>query len=884
GSGRGQIAAVCAEPGLGKTRLVSEFLQSSQSRDWQILESCSLSYEAKAPWGAVIELLRRYVHVDGRETATQVAAQGSSKSVALDEGLSDTIAALTGLLDSLPEHDPWHGMDTQDRRRRVLDALTRLLLKETEQRPLLLVFENLQWADSETRALLDSLVERVPTARLMLLFTYRPEFEHDWRGRPGFSEIVLRPLTREAANRLLDSLLRGSRGLSELQHPLVDRSQGNPFFLEEIVRTLVETRVLAHEHGSYRLTGDLVTVQVPASIQAVLAARIDRLPPEEKVLLQSAAVIGMDVPAALLETVTKRHADELDLSLSRLIAAGLLEKTPVFPDVEYRFCSALTRDVASASLLREHRRALHARILEGIETLYQEKLSSWVDQLAHHASSGDVWPKAAFYNRQAGIHAAAHATNVAAVRAFGARLQALSRLPQTKETIQDSIDIRLDLRAPLLQLGRLDEVLTLSREAETTARQLGDGGRLARVYAYLVNYHYLKGDTTAAIEYGQRCVDIGRSTGDSGLRHVAYQYMGQSHHLRGDYGRAEEVLGENLGIDPEDDGTVYIASCGWLAWSRAERGEFEAAYAGLTEAHRAAERSGHAYGQAIAWAMAGVVAIRSGHLTRAIPPLWRSLEISRRKNLTIWEPIPSSLLGLALVRVGLVADGLRFLEHSVASSRTLGVRAYFAAWMLNLAEGYLADEQVALAAATAQDALDLAEATGETGHQAYAQQLLGEIAARTPSPELDTALRHYETSLRLATTLGLRPLVASVHVGLHTLHLLRGDVVAGEEHAALVQTLVDELGLHPWWERSEGSGEDSRLLVVAQSNTELFEFLSQDLGGARDIEIILDRRQADRRSTRRGTGSDGRREQRRRSRLDDELRSWQLAMAARKQD
>jgi class 3 adenylate cyclase/tetratricopeptide (TPR) repeat protein len=883
--GHGQVAAVSGEPGVGKSRLVYEFIHSTpQTRDWQVLECRSFSYEVNTPWAPVVELLRRYVELDGREGPKEITEKVSSKVSALDQNLGEVIAPIGALLNGLPEHDAWYGLDAPERRRRVLDALTHLFLKEAERRPLLLVFENLQWVDTETRALLDSLVEHSHAARLMLLVNYRPEFKHEWTARPTFNEIALGPLPPEAAERLLETMLRGDRGLSALKKLLAERSQGNPFFLEEIVHTLLETKALVNEHGMYRLTSDLGSLQVPATIQAVLAARIDRLSVDKKRLLQSAAVIGMDVPAALLETVTDLSSSQLESLLAELVMAGLLEQTPAYPDIEYRFRSALTRDVASASLLREQRRTLHARIAEAIETLYRERLSSWIDSLAHHTSAGDLWSKAARYNRQAGARAAAHAANVEAARAYEAALHALSRLPQTRDTIEESIDVRLDMRAPLLQLGRLDRVLAVSREAEGIARKLGDEQRLARAYAYLVNYHYLKGETEAAIEYGQRCLAVGQSTGDVNLQRRAAQYIGQSHHLRGDFASSERILRDNLAADADRSGTIYIGSAGWLAWGLAERGEFEAACACLDPAHRAAEQSHDAYSQAIAWAIAGLVAIRSGHLTRAVPPLGRSLEISRRKNLTIWEPIPSSLLGLALVRIGHVAEGLRLLEDSVASSRKLGVRAYFAAWMLNLAEGYLADEQFDRAAATAHEALDLAEAMGERGHQAYAQQLLGDIAARTTSPDLDDALMRYEASLRLATTLGLRPLIASVHIGLHRLHVLRGDEVAAKRHATLARKLVSELGLHPWWERSEETNEDSRLFIVARSNTELFEFLSQDLAGARDIEVILDRRQADRRGTRRGTGQDRRREQRRRVRLDDDLRNWHLATAARKQD
>src|SRR5262249_43229069 len=362
--------------------------------------------------------------------------------------------------------------------------------------------------------------------------------------------------------------------------------------------------------------------------------------------------------------------------------------------------------------------------------------------------------------------------------------------------------------------------------------------------------------------------------------------LGQIQHLRGDYLGAERILRENLSLHPGRSGTIYIASCGWLAWGLAERGEFAAAHTHLDAVHRAAEVSRHAYSQAIAWAMTGLVALRSGDLTRAVLPLGKSLATSRRKNLTLWQPIPSSLLGLTLVRMGHVADGLRLLEDSVALSRKLGVRAYLVAWMLNLAEGYLADRQFSRAAATAHEALELAHAGGERAHQAHAQQLLGEIAGRSDPPAATEALRCYEAAWSLAETLGLRPLIALVHSGLQRVHALLGDAARVQQHAAAADGLTAELGLRPWWKfADDGHRDASRVFVVARSDEELYELLADDFAGARNIDVILDRRHAERRRhASSATASERRHHQRRQATLDDDLRDWQLAVTVRKND
>src|SRR4029453_376958 len=233
---------------------------------------------------------------DTRTIRTKVTDQ----VLTLDETLQDTLPALLALLDTLPDDSPFRQLDPGQRRQRTLTALKRVLLCESQVQPLLLVFEDLHWIDAETQALLDSLVESLPTARVLLLVNYRPEYQHGWGSKTSYTHLRLDPLPPASADEFLQALVGDAPSLAPLARLLIARTEGNPFFLEESVRTLVETGALVGVPGAYRLAQSLPTIQVPATVQAVLASRIDRLPPEEKRLLQTAAVIGTEVPFTLL--------------------------------------------------------------------------------------------------------------------------------------------------------------------------------------------------------------------------------------------------------------------------------------------------------------------------------------------------------------------------------------------------------------------------------------------------------------------------------------------------------------------------------------------------------------------------------------------------------
>jgi class 3 adenylate cyclase len=311
GGGHGQVVAIIGEPGVGKSRLVFECLHSHRTQGWRVLESASVSYGRATPYGPVLDLLKRYAHVEDRDDTRTIQAKVTGQVLTLDDALQATVPALLWLLDALPDDHPFLTLDALQRRRRTLEALKRLLIRESVVQPVLLVCEDLHWIDAETQALLDSLVESLPTARLLLLVNYRPEYRHGWSSKSYYTQLRLDPLPPVNATAVLQALLGDDLSLAPLTPLLIARTAGNPFFLEESVRALVETGGLVGEPGAYCLAQPLQSIQVPATVQAVLAARIDRLPPEAKRLLQTVAVIGTEVPYPLLTAIADLPDTEL---------------------------------------------------------------------------------------------------------------------------------------------------------------------------------------------------------------------------------------------------------------------------------------------------------------------------------------------------------------------------------------------------------------------------------------------------------------------------------------------------------------------------------------------------------------------------------------------
>jgi class 3 adenylate cyclase/tetratricopeptide (TPR) repeat protein len=812
GAGHGQVVAIVGEPGVGKSRLIWEFTRSNRTHGWLVLESGSVAYGKATPYLPVIDLLKAYCQMESRDEPRNIREKVTGKLLTLDRVLEPALPALLSLLD-VPVEDPqWQALDPPQRRQRTLDACKRFLLRESQVQPLLLVFEDLHWIDSETQALLDSLLESLPTARLLLLVNYRPEYQHAWGSKTYYTQLRIDPLPPESAEALLQALLGPDPTLGPLKQLLIARTEGNPFFLEESVRALVETKVLAGERGAYRLVRPLPSIQVPATVQAVLAARIDRLPPAEKALLQTAAVIGKDVPVVLLQAIAEQPEDALRRGLGSLQAAEFLYEMSLFPDLEYTFKHALTHEVAYGGLLQERRRALHIRILDAIEALYPKRLIEQVERLAHHAFRGEVWEKAVTYLRQAGAKALARSAYREAATCFEQALAALHPLPDTRQKLERAIDLRLDLRQALFPLNELAKVWTYLQEAEGLARKLDDPRRLGWVSAYVSGHHlHTGGHVTEVRRFAQTVDDIAERLGDVPLQIAARYYLAYASRLSGDYRGAEQIcrsLMRSLHDQPTRERfglAVFpaVMSRGLLAHALAERGVFDEGHACGQEAIRIADALDHPL--SVLWGCLELAHLKHvrREVTEAVRLLERAVAQGREWNITSHIPMAMAALGHMYAWSGRIGEGISCLREALDAHESAGIGFSHSLRVAQLGEAYLLADQVENARACADRAVTLARARGERGYEAWALRLLGDIASHRARPDVTTAAALYGAAMTLASDLEMRPLVAHCHLGLGRLYRGTGEPEQAQEHLTTALTMYREMDMVFWLKQVE---------------------------------------------------------------------------------
>jgi class 3 adenylate cyclase/tetratricopeptide (TPR) repeat protein len=810
-AGRGAAVALVGEAGVGKSRLARECVATLRQAGWLVLEAAAVSYGQGTPFFPVVEILRAYFGVDPGDDAAAVRDKVTAKVLGLDRALATSLPALLALLDVEGADAGWDVSDPPERRQRTLDALRRICVRESRVQPLLVVMEDLHWVDSETHALLSHLLDGVTSVRAGMLLTYRPEFLDRWAGHRDCLELTLGPLEDVGASALLDALLGPGRELAAMKQLLVDRTGGNPFFLEESVRSLVELGVIAGEPGACRLARPLAEAPIPPSIHAVLAARIDRLDPEDKWILQCAAVVGPTVTQAILEGIVQMPEPELRQRLGRLEHAGFLQEASLFPEPEWAFRHGLTCDVAYQGLLHERRRALHTAVADAIEARYGDQPNLPVERVALHAFHGEQWPRALRYLRQAGAKAAARSAYREAAAHLAQAQAVLPHLPVTRETLEQGVDLALELRNALFIAGELPQMFEPLRKAQAIAEQLGDDVRRGRVSAVLVNSRWAVGEHAAAVDEGQRTLAIADKLDDPALRAVANQYLGQAHHALGDYARAvghlrsavEALTGDLARRRVGMPSPPAVFSRTWLVWCLGERGEFPEARQRSRENVEFAEASAQLYSMAQAQFGQGILCYFKGDLAESVAVLEAVRGHCEAGNLRLTRAMTELYLGRVYSLVGRVPDAIGVLDRSRTTCEGIQFAYCHVLATIWFSQALILAGRLAEARQHAETSLALARAQRARGLEARALRVLGELLASGDSPDVTASERFYGEAMTLAERLSLRPLVSRCRVGLAAVY---GRTGRKAEARAALGTAAAEFGrmeMTRWRERAE---------------------------------------------------------------------------------
>ncbi|MFL5251490.1 MAG: response regulator [Rhodopila sp.] len=700
--GPGQAVAIAGEPGIGKSRLVHEFLDTMVPPDWMVLTTAATVHETGASYLMTGRLLRSWLGVGERETPDIIVAKLDHLIATRHEALRPHRAALASLLD-LPLDDPaWSSLSPGPRRQAMQDALRAAFVLTSQRQPLVLLLEDLHWADAPSLGLLDALVEGLVAQRILVLATHRPGYHPAWAGRSGTAQIRLDPLPAVDAEILLQSLLGENAGLATLRRRLIARTEGIPLFLEEAVRGLAEAGILSGTPGQYRLdSAEPAFAELPPTITAVLAARIDRLPPAAKALLQTASVIGREFPLVLLQHVAGLDPETLQATLAELRAAEFLFESRLPPDTEYTFKHAMTQEAAYGSLLCDHRRNLHVELVHAIEHLYEKRLDEQVDRLAEHALAGELWPQAVRYLLRAANRAIGRSAYAPAAELLQRGLDAMRHLPESPDLLRTELGYRKALGVTMMALKGwgAQEVFDAYTRARELSERLDDEQELFVVLCGQGQFHMMRGEPRFARALGEHCATLAESLrGGPDMIIETHHLLWSSHFYLGDYAKAETHTRQGMALyDPDrdhhlryqysahDPGVCCRCMSGLISW---QHGHADAALARCHEALALAERTGHPVTLAVAQRAMSYI-----HMFRREPAevrLWaeRLIAVCDEYQLPLLLSQGAVQLGWGLAEQGDLQAGILQMRNGMSDLSATGAEVGLPFFAALLGEAY----------------------------------------------------------------------------------------------------------------------------------------------------------------------------------------------------
>ncbi len=708
--GHGQIVAAMAEAGTGKSRLFFEFKAKNQS-GWMVLETFSVSHGKASAYLPVLDLLHGYFKIVGEDDARTRREKVAGRITILDRGLEDTLPYLFSLLGIVDGNDPLAQIDGQLKKRRTLEAIKRILLRESLNQPLMVIFEDLHWIDEATQEFLNLLADSLGTAKLLLLVNYRPEYSHKWNSKTYYTQLRLDPLGKESSDEMLTALLGDGKDLLPLRRLIIERTEGNPFFMEEIVQVLLDEGALVRDGRLVKPTKPLNALKIPPTVHGILAARMDRLPADAKELLQTLAVIGREFPISLIGAVVTKSDDELNRLLNDLQLGEFIYEQPAVGDAEYIFKHALTQEVAYNSVLLERRQQLHDRTGAALKTLYKTSVEEHLAELAHHYGRSANSGKAVEYLTRAGQQALSRSAFAEAQAQLQQGLEWIKKLSESPERDARELELASTLAQVLLVTKGMSAPET--RAAAERARDLAEkAGNLAQLVARVHGIWrsvLTGGDYSTAALLADRILDLARREGSPASFGFAGSAQVQVRFLRGDLAGVEEhfTRWSSFLSAPgfRQVPGASVAAISHASLCAAALGCPDIARERIAQAITFARESNNLYDLAIARTFEGRLFCWLREPQRAEVAASQALAISEEQGFPFIRDFNRPMLGWARAQLGRAGEGVALIRHGSTGLAEAGFRAQITDLLTRLAEAQALDRKLNDALITVEEAL-----------------------------------------------------------------------------------------------------------------------------------------------------------------------------------
>jgi len=807
--GQGQVVGIVGEPRVGKSRLLLQLRSVLPRGEYSYLEGECHHYGETIAYLPILDILRSYFGIEEGEQEALSRKKLKQRISQLDKRLTGMLPPLEELLSLKVEDEQYLMLEPQQKRAKVFEAIWSLLIRESQNRPLVLAVEDLQWIDKTSEEFLGYIIARLGGARIMLIILYRPEYNNPWTSKTYYSQIRVDELPLDASAEMVQAILKEGKAAQDLTQLILYKAAGNPLFMEEFTRSLLERGYIARKDGHYVLTVKPSDIQVPETVQGIIAARMDRLEKVLKETMQVASVIGREFAYRILQMLTGMQ-DELRAYVFNLQELEFIYEKSLFPELEYIFKHDLTQEVAYNSLLLKRRREIHERTGKAIEELYSDRLEEFYEVLAHHYSRSDNLEKAYEYLVLAGIKAAYGYSIWEAYRFCKEAIQVLNRGPQTEENKRKGIEIRLLMAQAMGALGYPGDWLQVLDEGVKLARELGDEGSVARFFSYIGLGYAQRGDQTKAIGYGERALGQADKIGDVALvAPIAYNLCAV-YCISGDHLKIVELsqrtiaLIERTGTQAESFGgplNIYAALLSMNGDCRGYLGDFETGQDMCEKGLRLATESGQFD---LAWSenFFGSLFVNKGDGENAVKHHKEMLRVSEQTQATYLLGVVYGQLALEYYLLGDLENARKQAEHAIEIDTEAGINIWLSNAYIALGQIYLDSSDLKNARSCTEQALNLAQKNGEKINEGTSRILLGRVLGKE---HISQSARAKEYILEGIKILEEREIVARSAVGYLYLGELYADM--GQKEKAL-ETLkkaegeFHKMGMDYWLRRT----------------------------------------------------------------------------------
>jgi class 3 adenylate cyclase/tetratricopeptide (TPR) repeat protein len=820
-TGSGQVVGIVGEAGVGKSRILLEFRNDLPEGEYRYLEGRCLHYGGSMPYLPLLDILRSFFEIKEGDREVSIKNKIKKEILQLDTNLEYALSPFQDLLSIKVEDETYLKLEPLQKREKIFEALRDFLIRVSHKNPLVIAIEDLHWMDKTSEAFLDYLIGWLPNTRIVLVLLYRPEYTHQWGSKSYYSKIGVDQLSLQTSAELVQSILENAEIVPEIRELILQKTAGNPLFMEEFAHSLIENGTIQRKNNQYVLSKEISDIQIPDTIEGIIAARLDRLDDNLKRTMQVASVIGRDFAFRILQTITGMR-EELKSHLMNLQGLEFIYEKQLFPELEYIFKHILTQEVAYNSLLHKRRKEIHGKIGKAIEEIYVERLEEFYEMLAYHYSKSENLEKACHYLKLSGNKAVSKHSPWEAFRFYKETLEVIRQLPDSMDHNKVFVEVCRLIHIPIILLAWPEEAFAIIHAGEQYSIKIGDTKSLAHFYLDKACYYaYKEGDLLQAIEFGEKGLQEAEKTQDIEVISSVLNDLWNLYFYAGQHYKVAELIPNVLSqLEKEGKKTEvfigrainkYSGICSCYGFSLCMLGNFRLGLDFCAKGLNNANEINHtrSLGWAEFWYAWSIILKGDGR--SSIEHIQKSISYCEKMKWIFLLCSALQGLGHAYYLLGEHNSAKKHMEKGLKIQNETGVQLFlsYSHLMLSKVHFDLGDQNKALS--LAEKALKLSQKNNEKGHEGESRIWMGRILGMIHLTQNDKAEAFISQGINILETLKLKPIYSQGYLYLGELYANTGRKDDAIKYLNDAENNFKEMGMDYWLAKTREIRSRSRL-------------------------------------------------------------------------